>query len=392
MRQLVRTCGLMVALLMLVSVGTFAVRWSPGELDVFQDPGTVETISLVLQNDSNEAAQVRLYVADWLRDENGTNDFGVPKNGARWELDRPFSAGESVILRYTVRLPDSLTINVQGSFRSWIPQTIDHIGGATQVDVESIGTSSPAVTSELVSLTRSVESIDASGLATIELELRTAAAFDGLTVEEIYEINVELSSLDAAGGQFTTINRSCADWVTLSHELVRLEPEEAIDITMTLATPEAFSGMYWCILMAESEDIVVGEVRGTRIVSRPSVGLKLFVSAPGTLDPSGSTTGIDVVDLNPLTVDATFSNEGNAQLLVTAEAQIVSQTGAVIRAMRFTEYGRDYFRILPGSQRTLAIVDLSEAAPLPAGVYQAIVSFDFGGDSLIAGVKAFRVR
>ena len=58
----------------------------------------------------------------------------------------------------------------------------------------------------------------------------------------------------------------------------------------------------------------------------------------------------------------------------------------------FTEYGRDYFRILPGSTRRIVLVDYSGSPRLPDGIYQAIVSFDFGGDSLIVGARAFQVR
>ncbi len=390
MRQLAWQLGLMATLVLLVSVVAHAVRWSPAELDVVQESGTEESYRLILQNDTDEVAKVRLYVADWLRDENGVNDFGVPVNGARWILDRSFAAGESVTIRYTVRLPDSGSVAVSGSFLTGTPQIIENIGGPAGVSANA--EAAPEATGALVSILRSIEAVDETGLATIALELRTAVDFDSLTIEEVYETNVELDSLEAHGGQFDTINRSCADWVTLSYQAVQLEPEESVEITMTVATPDPFSGMHWCILMAESEDVVVGDVAGTRIVTRPSVGLKLFVSAPSTLTFSGSTTEIDVVDLYPLTLEARFANTGNAQLVVTGQAQVVDQTGEVIRDIPFTEYGRDYFRILPDSQRTVLITDLSGSAPLPTGIYQAIVSFDFGGDALIAGVKAFRVR
>jgi len=78
--------------------------------------------------------------------------------------------------------------------------------------------------------------------------------------------------------------------------------------------------------------------------------------------------------------------------VVTAEVQIIDQTGAVIAQLPFAEYGRDYFRILPGSTRTIPMTGFDSAGTLAEGIYQAIVSFDFGGDSLVVGVKGFRVR
>jgi len=381
-----------VGLVAMLSCCGLAVRWSPGELDLVQGPSVEETYGLRLQNDGDDVAQLRLYVADWLRDEDGVNDFGVPTNGARWIIERSFPVGEPVTIRYAVRLPSSGSIGVRGTFRTWSPQEIDAIGGVSDVGVDRVGEATAGVSSGLVSIRRSVERVDEAGVATVALTVRTAVPFDGLTIEEIYDANVEITGLDAAEGRFDTVNRSCADWVTLSHESVRLDPDESVEITMTLATPAAYSGMHWCILIAESEDVVVGEIGGARIVTRPSVGLKVFASAPGTLEGSGTVTSIDVAALDPLAFEVTFANTGNAQLVVTTEVQVVDRTGEIVRAFLFTEYGRDYFRILPGSARTLIVVDPAIGEALPAGIYQAVISFDFGGDALVAGAKAFRVE
>ena len=375
-----------------VSIGALGVRWSPGEMDLMQDPGTQESYVLILQNDSTEVAELRLYVADWLRDEEGVNDFDVPLNGARWVLEGAFAAGETITLRYTVRLPDSGSVGVRGAFRTWAPQTIGEIGGVDVIDSSHVGETGGSVSSALVTISRSIENVDESGAATIALTLHTAVDFEGLTITEEYETGVELSSLDSAGGCFDTVNRSSADWVTLSHNAVTLEPEESVEVVMTLTTPSDYSGQYWCILMAESREVVIGDVSGTQVIARPSVGLKVFVSAPNTLAPLGEVTDIRAIGFNPLMLEATFVNTGNVQLVVTSEAQIVDRTGEVVRAFLFTEHGRDYFRILPGSTRRIVLVDYSGAPRLPDGIYQAIVSFDFGGDSLIVGARAFQVR
>ncbi len=384
--------ALAVGLVVSVSFCALGVRWSPGEIDLIQDPGVQESYILILQNDSTEVADLRLYVADWLRTEEGVNDFGVPLNGARWVLERSFVAGETVEIRYAIQLPATGSIGVRGTFRTWTPQTIDEIAGLSTIAVSGENETGGAPSSALTSVSRSIEDVDASGTATIVLTIRTAVDFQGLTITEAYESGVEITTLDAADGRFDTINRSSADWVTLSRDTVTLEPDEAVEIIMTVTTPSDFTGQYWCILMAESREVVIGEVSGTQVITRPSVGLKVFVSAPNTLVPAGEVTDIRVIALNPLMVEATFVNTGNVQLVVTSEAQIIDQTGEPVRAFLFTEHGRDYFRILPGSTRTIVLIDYSGSPRLPDGIYQAIVSFDFGGDSLIVGAKAFRIR
>ena len=386
-RKLLVVLGILVA----TAVACHGVRWSPGEVDLAQVPGTQESYRLTLQNDDQEPVELRISVGDWTRDLIGANDFGVPLNGARWRIDRAFVAGETLEVRYTVRLPASGRIDVEGTFRSWTPQVYEAIDGIGTVTAESVGPADLGLQTTMVSVTRSVESID-DGAATVVLTVRGLVDFQGLTLEESYAQGIEIESIDAAGGQFDTINRSNADWITLSHEIITLAAGESREILMTVTTPDDYAGTYWSIIRAESRPVAVGEIAGTQIVTLPSVGLKVFVTAPGSEILTGEVVGVEVVETDPLTLAAMFLNTGNVQLVVTSETQVVSQTGDVVRRMVFSEQGRDYFRLLPGSRRLITIVDQTGAEPLPEGLYQAIVSFDFGGESLVLGARAFRVR
>ena len=383
---------LSLAMVVAASVAGYAVRRSPGELDLVQDPGTQETYRLILQNDSDSPVELKIYVADWLRDANGVNDFGVPRNGARWRLDRAFAAGEEVAIRYSVHLPREHAVEVHGTFRTWGPQVTGDIEGVGSVSPEAAGQDVAATPRGFPTITRSVESVDAEGVATVVLTVRTPVAFDGLTIEETYAENVDMASLSAAGGSFDTVNRSNADWISLSHDLITLQAEESREILMTVQTPAGFSGMTWSIIHAESRRVSVGGVSGAQIVAVPTVGLKVFVTAPGTETAAGEVRAVDVVGSSPLTVAADFANTGNVQLVVTGEVQVVSQTGDVVRTLTFSEHGRDYFRVLPGTQRTVEIIDASGEAPLPVGIYQAVVSFDYGGESVVVGARGFRIR
>ena len=385
---------LVLALAIVGSMGLSAVgvRWSPAELDLEQDPGTQETYRLLLTNDADEPITLSIRAGDWLRDENGINDFGVPLNGARWEFTRRFFSGETVDIRYAVQLPDTGEIEVQGTFRSWSPQLTDSVVGSEQISPAAVGDPEPYVSSLWTTITRSVESVDTSGLATIRLRLRIGRDFEGLTVEESFSQRVEITSLDTAADSFDTVNRSNADWIGLSHTQVDLDPNETREIFMTVTMPAGFSGTSWSIIHAESRSIASNIVGGTQIVSLASVGMKVFVTAPGTGILAGEVTYVREQNLNPLALEALFINTGNVQLVVNGRLQIIDQTGETIRDVRFAEYGRDYFRVLPDSQRTIVIADTADAVPLPVGIYQAVFSFDFGGDRDVAGVRAFRVR
>jgi len=388
----VRALFLILAVVAGVNLCVFGVRWSPAELDVAQDPGTEETYQLLLTNDSDERVTLTIYVGDWQRDENGINDFGVPMNGARWEFTQAFSSGDVVTLRYSVKLPAEGSIGVQGTFRSWAPQIIDEIVGAEQISSSAVGQPDPYVSSLWTTITRSVEPVDADGVASIVLTLRVGLDFEGLTIQETYAQGTQIISLDAAGGSFDTVNRSNANWISLSHPQVTLDPQESKEILMTVIMPPDFSGTSWSIIRAESRVVATGDGSATQIVALASVGVKVFVTAPGTEVMAGRVTYVREQTTSPLAVAATFSNTGNVQLVVNSRLQIIDQTGETVRDVRFSEYGRDYFRILPGSQRTITIADEANMPPLPIGIYQAVFSFDFGGDSDIAGARAFRVK
>lgn len=392
MRWFSRWGVLSLAAVLAISVAGHAVRWSPGELDLVQDPGSQETYRLILQNDSDSPVELKIYVADWIRDANGVNDFGVPMNGARWRLDRSFPAGDTLEIRYTVQLPSSYAVDVDGTFRTWGPQVTGTIEGAVTVSPEALETDMDTTSRGLPTITRSVVSVDAAGIATVVLTVRTPVAFEGLTIEEVYAERVELESLSAADGVFDTVNRSNAQWITLSHEQITLQAKESREVLMTVQTPRDFSGMTWSIIHAESRPVSVGGVSGAQIVAVPTVGLKVFVSSPGTEIASGEVRRVEVVGASPLAVSADFANTGNVQVVVTGEVQVISQTGDVVRSFAFSEYGRDYFRVLPGSQRTVEIRDMSGASALPVGIYQAVVSFDYGGESVVVGARGFRIR
>ncbi len=69
------------------------------------------------------------------------------------------------------------------------------------------------------------------------------------------------------------------------------------------------------------------------------------------------------------------------------EAQRIDRTGVMVRDLLV-----DGFKGLPSAKRIVTIIDSVEADSLPADIYQAVVSFDYGGDNPGVGVRGFRIR
>jgi hypothetical protein len=370
-----RICALALAFAMAFAPAPWAARVIPNRLDLAQAPGTTETYTLLLEGDQEASEEVRLYLGDWKRAADGEHDWGIPVNGGRWTFDRSFAAGDAVTLRYEAAGVDG-ALAMEGSFRTGIPQVAGVVGGVSRLD-GSATQANPA--DATVSVTRSVEG------RIVTLRIETRVDFQGLVLTEAYSGPVELSSLDSAGGSFDTVERSCTSWIAVSETTVQLASGEKREVALTITTPEAMDGSYWSSLFVEAQPEII-EQGGTRILSIPRTAIKIFVTAPGTEVLAGSVSSVSVLGTAPLAVATTFENQGNVELVVSGQVEIVDRTGTIVRQMAIAE-----FKVLPGSARVVSVSESIEVAGLPTGIYQAVVRLEYGGDGPVVGVRGFRV-
>jgi len=373
--QMARICALALAFAMAFAPAPWAARVIPNRLDLAQAPGTTETYTLLLEGDQEASEEVRLYLGDWKRAADGEHDWGIPVNGGRWTFDRSFAAGDAVTLRYEAAGVDG-ALAMEGSFRTGIPQVAGVVGGVSRLD-GSATQANPA--DATVSVTRSVEG------RIVTLRIETRVDFQGLVLTEAYSGPVELSSLDSAGGSFDTVERSCTSWIAVSETTVQLASGEKREVALTITTPEAMDGSYWSSLFVEAQPEII-EQGGTRILSIPRTAIKIFVTAPGTEVLAGSVSSVSVLGTAPLAVATTFENQGNVELVVSGQVEIVDRTGTIVRQMAIAE-----FKVLPGSARVVSVSESIEVAGLPTGIYQAVVRLEYGGDGPVVGVRGFRV-
>jgi len=374
--------GLMLALVLPV----LGARVLPAFLDVEQEPGTRETYILTVLNDTDEPEELQLSVGDWQRFEDGEHDYDVPLNSGRWIFDRPFEAGEVVEIVYTAQLPDAAELSVTGTFRTFSPQVSGEIDGANDVSSDVVGLSPSSSEVPVVWIGRALESLSETGVATFRLTLQCNIAFDGLLLYETFSTRSSLASIENGGARFDTVNRSNAGWVTLSHDRLVLEPDESREVTVTVDAPAAIDGTYWCAVFVQSQPRVE-EQGGTRIVSIPRAAIKVYVTAMGSTIMDGQVIDVQVGETDPLIVLALFENTGNSVLVVTGQMQVIDRSGETVRDILI-----DDFKVLPGAKRIVAIPDVEGAEALPPDIYQAVVSFEYGGDNPVVGVRGFRVR
>jgi len=379
-----RTMLLVLAGLLCCGLSASAVRVVPASIDEPQAPGSTETYILTIFNDTEARETLRLYVGDWQRLENGEHDWEVPLNGARWIFSDDFASGEERVVRYAVQTAGELELAVSGSYRTSSPQLTGETDGVKAISVGAIGTPN-GVVGDGLSIERVVQGVE-DGVATVALHIRAEASFTGLTVYEVYEKGVQIADVDAQGARFDTVNRSNADGVVLSHERLTIEPGESREVLVTVTTPEGIDGVTWSAVFVETEPRIVDQ-GGTRVLSIYRTAIKVMLTAPGTERPSGEISMVRTVGGDPLAIQTAFVNTGNVRLAVEGSIDIIDRTGTVIRELDVGE-----FKVLPGAMRVIATKDKEDVDPLEPGVYQAVVSLDFGSENPIVGVRGFRIR
>jgi hypothetical protein len=351
---------MMLCILMGISITALGVRVLPASQDLEQQPGTIETYTLTVLNDTEAAEELTLYVGDWQRFEDGEYDWGLPLNSARWIFERPFNAGEMVELIYSIQLPAEGSLGIEGTFQALTPESTNTTAGSSLVNRDAI--------------------------AVVRLVVQCNAAFEGLVIHETTAERVDITSKETSGSRFDTINRSNASWISLSHDRLVLQADESRDVTLTVDMPEDVSGTYWSTVFVVSQP-QASDQGGMRVLSIYRTAIKIYVTAFGSDDLEGQVVDVQVGETDPLILYALFENTGNVELVVTGDVQIIDRTGEVVRDLVIDE-----FKVLPGSKRIVTILDALDSNPLPAEIYQAVVVFDYGGDNPVVGVRGFRVR
>lgn len=371
--------------LFLICVAGLAFRVGPSSFHLEQAPGTDETYTLVVTDDTDHAEEIRLYLGDWIRSPDGEHDWDIPLDGARFTLDRSFAAGETVRVLYTVALPGGRDLQVFGEFVAQDPRLTGTIGGPGTLGLTQATGGEAVQSASGISVTRTVEGVDAAGVVTVALQVRAQTAFSGIKLYERFSQHAEVTSPDSGGGTFDTVNRSCADWISLSSTRLSLVPGESKEVSLRIAAPTGISGMYWGVVFVESAPTAENRA-GTQILSIYRTAVKVYVTVPGTAELSGLITSVQVTSTDPLTLSVGFDCTGNVQLAVSGVVDVIDQTGTTVRSLPIPE-----FYVLPGAHRDVLVSDFPGLS-LTAGVYQAVARLDFGGENPVGGVRGFRVK
>ncbi|MEA3238230.1 MAG: hypothetical protein U9Q94_00375 [Candidatus Bipolaricaulota bacterium] len=366
-----------------VSISSFALQITQIEFDLHMAPGATDMYTFQVINNESDPQDVTVYIGDWTRTETGENDF-LKLDSARWLFGGEFKQGDELDVKYRVTLPND-GITVSGTYACGSPSAQGQIAGAAKL-LSASDKAPVESTNGLLVITRTVTAAKTDGTVTVNLHMRALQDFGGLRIDEVFSSHVKIESLDDAGGEFSTIPRSCGDWIAVSPQSFRIAPSATQPVSFRVVVPNSdVSGMYWAMIFVQGSPRPQ-QREGATVLAIERFGLKVYETIPGSEALSGEVRSVRKVGNDPLTFKVTFANTGNVQLRPTGTINVINQSGDTTRRLAIDE-----FPILPGSERTLVITDESES-PLPAGIYRALVTIDYGGDNLAGGTRDFRLR
>ncbi len=379
----IRIIFFITALLVGMNITALALQITQIEFDLHLAPGASNTYTFQVINNESDPQNVTVYIGDWTRTESGENDF-LTLDSARWLFTREFKQGDELDIKYRVTLPND-SITVSGAYACGSPSSQGQIEG--EAHLLSAANNIPAEQANgLVAITRTVLSTSEDGMVTVNLHIHALQDFGGLRIDEVFSSHVDIKSIDAAGGEFTTISRSCGDWIEASPQTFTIAAGATQPVSFRAVVPNSgLSGMYWAMIFVQGAPRPQ-QRQGATVLAIERFGVKVYETIPGSEELSGEVKSVRKVGNDPLTFNVTFANTGNVQLRPTGSINVISQDGDTVRTIAIDE-----FPLLPGRERVLSVADDSKS-PLPAGIYRALVTIDYGGDNLAGGTRDFRLH
>ncbi len=366
------------------SVPLHALQISQIEFDLHLTPGSTGNYSFLVINDEAQPQKITVYLNDWVRTPQGETDF-FPLNDARWLFPRKFAPGDKVTVIYRVR-PPFAGVTIAGSYATGSPTVYGKISGPAALSAPVTG-QQPSLVPGPVQITRTITpSPTVSGALRVQLTIEAFSEFAGLRIDEVFSHHVTVESVDNAGGVFNTVARSDGDWITVSPTEFTIAQGKTQEVTFTVHVPATgVSGTYWGAILIQGSPREVKR-QGTTVLAVERFGVKVYVTITGTEVRAGRVIGIREIALKPLTFTVTFENTGNVQLQPTGAITIISQKGETMRTIPVEK-----FPVLPGAVQIITVKDPS-STPLPPGIYLARVAIDYGGEAMVGGQRAFRVK
>lgn len=183
-----------------------------------------------------------------------------------------------------------------------------------------------------------------------------------------------------------TTARSCADWITVSPNLVTLQPNEAAVVNVTMLVPNDNSSTKWAVLFVQTAEEQTGpeaidkEIKiGVQIAVR--IAIPIFQSPPSNTLYKGTLDGLTekINEDNTRTYESKVINVGDKVL----NCKVYFTFLNVETAEEFTSDPIE-FSLLPETNKN---VSYTLEKPLEKGQYSVAAILDYGYHDELEGIQ-----
>lgn len=183
-----------------------------------------------------------------------------------------------------------------------------------------------------------------------------------------------------------TTKRSCADWITVTPSLVTLQPNESVNVNITMLVPEDNSSTKWAVLFVEAATEQTGPKAIDKDVQMgikvaPRIAVPIYQSPASNTLYKGTLEGLDeTIDENGLrTYQTKVINLGDKIL----NCKVYFSISNLSTSEEFTSDPVE-FSLLPESEKN---VSYTLDAPLEKGQYSVAAILDYGFNDELEGIQ-----
>lgn len=183
------------------------------------------------------------------------------------------------------------------------------------------------------------------------------------------------------------LKQSCASWVQLGVNVVELDPDQVVDIPVTLNIPAGIKedGMTWAMLFIQnylSDDTTAQTTAriSTTIREIFRVGIHIYQTPPGVTAKSALAVSLTQDKKNADTYVFEIKNTGPTMLNCYTNLELTN----IESGQEFKLEVQD-FPVFPGGER---LVEFKLPPTLPKGNYSALAILDYGVNSPLEAIES----
>jgi hypothetical protein len=183
-----------------------------------------------------------------------------------------------------------------------------------------------------------------------------------------------------------SISRSCADWITISPNLLTLQPNEQAAVNVTMLVPENENSTKWAVIFVQAAREQVGPTAVDKDVEL-GVNLTLRIAVPVFQSPVSNTLYKGTLEGLTQTIEEDGTRTFDTQVMNLGDKILNCKVYFIVSSL---ETGEEFtsdpieFSLLPESNRNISY---QHEEMLSSGKYSVAAILDYGYNDELEGIQ-----